>query len=154
MQITTPPRRRSATSAAGVLLLPFLLGGCHLLDQTSFGRGPQPPAADQLTQALASHGATPLLVIYPDDGVPFTDALNAAVGAAEARNGNVRFRVESVVPEHGSLIEQQTAIDQAGVTAQEMLSAMEDVGISPDRVTLGGRTEKGLLRREIRLYES
>ena len=136
-----------------LLLTALALANCRLVDQTSFGGAPRKPGPDELAAALASHGTAPLLVIRPDDGVPYGDALRLALAAAEARDGNVHFRVESVVPAQGDLNAQQAAMDANTASARQVLDDMGAAGINADRVTLGARTDAHVLRREIRLYQ-
>jgi type IV pilus biogenesis protein CpaD/CtpE len=128
------------------------LGGCRLVDQTSFGAAPRAPAPSELATALTADGAVPLLVMRPDDGVPYGDALRQAIQAAEVRDSNARFRLLSIVPAQGDLAAQQAALDANTAFAREMLVDMGAAGINSDRVTLLARTDAHVTRREIRLY--
>lgn len=145
-----PDRRVTATLALAAMLA---VAGCKLVDQTSFGGAPRPPSPDALAAALASHGAAPLLVIRPRDQVPYQDALREAIAAAAARNGNVRFRLESAAPQHGTLLAQQSALEATSAVAQQVLSDMEQDGIAPDRVDLTARAVPDVQTPEIRLYQ-
>lgn len=130
----------------------LMLGGCALVDQSTFGGKPLAPAPDQLASALASDGGVPLVVIQAGDGVAYAGALHEAVAEAEARNPNVRFRLESVVPAAGDLNTQQRALQDTSAQARAVMDVMGQQGISPERVTLAARTEAGVRRPEIRLY--
>jgi hypothetical protein len=143
-------RSRPAASLACLALL----AACRLVDQTSFGGAPRPPAPNDLAAALASHGQAPLLVIRPADRVPYDQQLRDAILAAEAKNGATRFRLESVVPAGGDLQAQQTAMNETAAAASAVLDAMAQSGIPPDRVTLGTRTDPTVTRSEIRLYQT
>ncbi len=124
------------------------------MDQTTFGGKPLAPAPDELAAAMASEGRTPLLVIRPADGPAYADALRTAVATAEARDPDVRFRLESVVPAAGALAAQQQALNAASAEARAVMDAMGVAGISPERVTLAARTDPTVQRSEIRLYRA
>jgi ABC-type sugar transport system substrate-binding protein len=141
---------RAALSAA----LVAGLADCAVVDQTTFGGKPLAPAPDQLAAALAPEASVPLLVIRLGDGTDYTSALQIAVASAEARDGTVRFRLESVVPAGGDLSAQQQALDNGAAQAREVMDAMGAAGISPERITLAARTEASLSRPELRLYRT
>lgn len=150
-------RRRIWQKAPGVGLtvaaLAAVLGGCRLVDQTTFGATPHPPPPDALASAFASGGRVPLLVIQPADEVPYTEALDQAVAAAEARNGSVVFTLVGVVPASGDEAAQTKAMDHNADAAHDVLDEMGQDGISPERVTLRARVEPNVTEAEIRLYE-
>jgi ABC-type sugar transport system substrate-binding protein len=127
--------------------------GCRLIDQTSFGGAPQTPAPKELTAALVSQSGSPVFVVSPDDAVPYWDSLRQVVRAAEARDANVRFRVESVVPGQANLRAQQSALEANTAAARQFVDYMGAAGVNADRIRLEARTEAHLLRREIRLYQ-
>jgi dihydroxyacetone kinase len=76
------------------------------------------------------------------------------VATAEARDPDVRFRLESVVPAAGALAAQQQALNAASAEARAVMDAMGVAGISPERVTLAARTDPTVQRSEIRLYRA
>lgn len=129
------------------------LAGCALIDQTSFGGAPRAPAPAELAAALASHGTDPLLVIRPDDGLPYGDGLRQAIAAAEARDGTVKFRLQALVPAQGDAASQAAALQANAATARAVLDDMGQDGIDPERVTLTAGTDTHLIRREVRLYQ-
>ena len=140
--------------APEALLLPMLLlGGCHLVDQTTFGGTPHPPAPDTLAAALRSNGTAPLLVILPDAGQLYLDALRQTVQTAEAANSEAHWRLQSAIPAVGDLAAQQAALDATTAFARQVLDDMGNAGISPDRVTLSATTDPRLKQREIRLFQ-
>jgi hypothetical protein len=130
------------------------LTSCAVVDQTTFGGKPQAPAPDELAAALAPGASAPLLAIRVGDGTDYTGALLNAVAVAEARDGSVRFRLESVVPAIGDLNAQQRALDNGAAQAREVMDVMATAGISPERITLGARAEPSLTRPELRLYRA
>ena len=146
--------RANRPSIAKTLLLPLLLlAGCHLVDQTTFGAAPRPPAPDALAAALRSNGTAPLLVILPDTGQLYLDALRQTVQAAEAANSDAHWRLQSAIPAVGDLAAQQAALDATAAYARQVLDDMGNAGIAPDRVTLSAITDPRLRQREIRLFQ-
>jgi hypothetical protein len=119
----------------------------------SFRGAPQTPAPKELTAALVSQSGSPVFVVSPDDAVPYWDSLRQVVRAAEARDANVRFRVESVVPGQANLRAQQSALEANTAAARQFVDYMGAAGVNADRIRLEARTEAHLLRREIRLYQ-
>ncbi|MDE2007313.1 MAG: hypothetical protein KGI51_12145, partial [Rhodospirillales bacterium] len=76
----------------------FALGGCKLVDQTTFAAAPPPmapvPAAPPATDARRA-----LVAIGPDaTAAEYGPVLRVAVRAAERRDGRVRFDVTAIAP--------------------------------------------------------
>ena len=138
----------------GALLGLLVLGGCHLVDQTSFGDKPRGPAGPEMAAAFASDGRLPLLTIRPDDRIPYADGLRQAIDQVEARDGNGRFRLVTVVPVSGDIDHQAALLDAAQSAARGVLDDMGADGISPDRVSLSGRSDPHVTRPELWLFGS
>ena len=126
---------------------------CTLVDQTSFGGAPRPPAPSEMARAFASGGQLPLLTVRPDDGVPYEDQLRQAIEAAETQHGSVQFRIEASVPAQGDADQQALALDAIQAASRAMLDQMGLDGITPDRVELSARADPQVQKRVIKLFQ-
>ena len=136
-----------------IFLLAALTAGCALVDQTTFGVPATPPAPDQLTDALQSRGAIPLVTIrYDGAAVAYAESLATAIDAAEARKPDVTFDVVTAVPAVGDPAAQVRAIEQGQGDAQQVMDWMADDGVTPDRIHLSARTDPTIRAREVRIY--
>lgn len=134
-----------------------LLGGCALIDQTTFnpdaGKPPvvamRPPPAPVLP---APSGPPALLTVRLGNEAPFADELRDAVAAARARKRDVAFDVVAVAPVGGSPAEQAARAEAGGEEAARVAEVIVSEGIPSSRVRLGSRTEPSVLAREVRVY--
>ena len=135
------------------LALGCALAGCGLVDQTTFGARPVPPAPDQLTEALQSRGAIPLVTIrYDGAAFVYAEPLATAIDSAESRKPDVVFDVVTAVPAVGDPTTQVQAIEQGQGDAQQVMDWMADDGVTPDRIHLSARTDPTIRAREVRIY--
>jgi hypothetical protein len=125
------------------VLLSLALGGCSLVDQTTFApspaekTAPAPPSVDP---------RTPLLTISYDTPNPsYQDMLQYAVRAAEARSPGVQYDVYAILPAGGDAAQAQSS-------AVEVMRAVLAQGVPASRVHLGLRTEPAEAVRQVRVY--
>lgn len=143
------------TAAARLaLILLFWCSGCKLVDQTTFGAKPIPPAPDQLTEALKPDSRVPLVTIrYADNAaVAQHEALRTAVDLAQARKPDAKYDVVTVVPARLTPDQQIAAAEQTQRDATDVMSQLADLGVDPTRMTLAVRTDPAILERELRIY--
>ena len=123
------------------------LGGCKLIDQTTFAPDPEPTAAIAATPAAAPRPASraPLVAIRYDTANPdFRDLLAYAIRAAEQRRPGGDYDVVATA----------TAKDagQASRDAATIMTAMKELGVAEARIHLGARLDPALTTREVRIY--
>ena len=127
----------------GLALSGCSLGGCSLVDQTTFAPSPEEKAA---APAQPSDPRTPLLSIGYDTPEPhYQDMLQYAVRAAEARAPGVQYDVYAMLPAGGDAA-------QAQGSAVEVMHAILAQGVPASRVHLGLRTEPAGAARQVRVY--
>lgn len=148
-----PSRVIAALAGLGL----FALAGCKLVDQTTFA--PAPAAA-----ALARRSAhtvpsakidarTPLLTIGPDTPVSgYRSLLSFAVRAAEQRDRNVRFDVTAVAPAHLAPAPQTAETDAAEAQATQVMRAIVQAGVPPDRILLRVVLDPAATRHAVQVY--
>ena len=148
-----PGRRAHLLGAVFVLAL----GGCTLIDQTTFAPAPgarpaapaapavavKPPPLDSRTPLLTIGAGTP-----PDD---YRALLRFAVGAAQRRDRDVRFDVMAVAPDS------PTGTDTAALRASlaEATDVMREIGaagVPADRIRLHAAPAPDATRGEVRVY--
>lgn len=145
------------------LLVPVLLCGCKLVDQTTFDpglrarmaqtRGSAAAAPDAApTSAPARSGPPPLLTIRFEGSADYELSLRQAVAQALARKPDVRFSVVTIVPQVGSLDDQVAAIGRHGGDARRVASDILADGVDSGQVELGARAEPGVTGHEVRVY--
>ena len=134
-------------------LTALLLGGCKLIDQTSFGARPVAPAPDFVAEALKPGSKLPLMTIR-FDGTPFNyDAqLKSVLELAQARRPEAKYQVVTVVPASGDPGKDIHAIENGRYDVRRLEDAMGNDGIAGDDIRTSARTEKGVTAREIRIY--
>ena len=141
---------------AGLLLvvpLGLALGGCSLVDQTTFGAKPRPPLPDQLTQALQAGSGVPLVVIRFDAAADAYDqAMRNAVDLALQRKPEAVFDLVTVVPARNTPDQQIALAEQGARSAAQVLAEMTDIGVPPDRIHLSVRSDPGPDQLELRIY--
>jgi hypothetical protein len=125
--------------------LAALLPGCRLVDQRTFRATPPAPGAEDVAHARLP--PLPLLIIrFDQPDFDYHPALADAVDAARSRKPDVGFEVLAPVPSATN----PTA--QGEADAVEIATALEAIGIPPERIRLGLRADPGAPPREIRVY--
>ncbi len=152
-----PARRRFRQGGWGLLCL-LALGGCTLIDQTTFAPAPGPrpvvaPAAARAAKPPPLDPRTPLLTIgaatSPDDYRPL---LRFAVGAARRRDRDVRFDVMAVAPEAAAGSAGAPALRASLATATAVMREIAAAGVPADRIRLHAGLAPDAARGEVRVY--
>ncbi len=151
-----PNRPKQATSrrrATPIALLAVLaLGGCKLIDQTTFAPAPAAPPTHPAA-ATKTESRTPLLTIGPDTPISgYRTLLGFAVRAAEQRDRNVRFDVTAVAPAGLPPARQAAATAAAETEATNVMQAITEAGVPADRILLRAVLDPATARREVRVY--
>lgn len=133
-----------------MLALLLALGACTLIDQRSFERTPQAPAAD--AAANAALPARALLTIRFDDGEDWRLPLQRAVEAAQARKPDVAFEVAATVAISAPPARQDQMLRQGTADATEIANGLLALGVDPDKVHVAVRGDAGNPPREVRVY--
>lgn len=140
------------------LLVVLALGGCALIDQTTFAPAPgarpaapaatplaaKPPPLDARAPLLTIGAATP-----PDDYRPL---LRFAVGAAQRRDRDVRFDVMAVAPEAAAGAAEAPALRASLATATAVMREIAAAGVPADRIRLHAGLAPDAPRGEVRVY--
>ncbi len=138
---------------SALCLLVFALSGCKLIDQTTFGAKPEPPAPDLLAEALKPDSRIPLVDIRFDGSeTAYGQELQRALEMAEARRPEAQYDVVAVAAAKGNADEQIKAADQASTAARAVIDQMIGFGINPSAIRLLARTEPGISVQEVRIY--
>jgi hypothetical protein len=135
------------------VLLALTLGGCTLIDQTTFAPDPEPPGPQQISAAATPDRRVPLLTIRYDVPNPsYEELLRYAVQAARARDAAIDFDVVSVVPGPGG----GAGVAQAGqagrADAADVMRTMMRLGVPDTSIRLGARSDAAATVREVRVY--
>ena len=138
------------------LLFPALLlavGGCTLVDQTTFATKPPAPPPGPVVEAPRLEKRTPLIVVAfttppPDYAAPLADA----VRAAEASRRGIGYDVIGMAAVAGTRAVQAQAEREAAVNATATMRAMLADGVPDSRIRLGVRTEIGLPVPQVRVF--
>lgn len=145
-------RPASATARAACLAAPLLLGGCKLVDQTTFAPAPVPPARAQLAVAKTP-ARVPLATVHlPDPAADYRGPLGYAVTQAEAVKPDVAFDVVTVLSGKGTPIEQERAAKQGRADAVAVMEALQKQGVPASRIRLGGEIDPAVSERTVRVY--
>ena len=148
------PRRWGLPGLACLLAL----GGCALIDQTTFAPAPGARPAAPATTALAVtppplDTRVPLLTIgaatAPDDYRPL---LRFAVSAAQRRDRDVRFDVMAVAPEPAAGAAGAPALRASLATATAVMREIAAAGVPTDRIRLHAGLAPDAPRGEVRVY--
>jgi len=133
------------------ILLCLTLGGCTLVDQTTFN-----PRAGFMEVAPPPPGLGPApALVTIDFGKPapvYEAALRQAVGDAVARKPGVAFDVATIVPADGTPAQQVAAATALNPDARTVARGINDAGVDEDRISLSARSEVGVSSRQIRVY--
>ena len=141
--------------AAHILALAVVLGlgGCKVIDQTTFGAKPQKPPPDMLARALAPGPPVPLVTIVFNGGqVAYTDQLRLAVLMAEGRHPGLQYDLVTVVPARGTPSEQEAAAQAGNADAIDVADEMDSLGVDPAHIHFSARTDADVNARELRIY--
>ena len=155
--ISSPTFRPRRAGLAGLLVV-LALGGCALIDQTTFAPAPgarpaapaatalvaKPPPLDSRAPLLTIGAATP-----PDDYRPL---LRFAVGAAQRRDRDVRFDVMAVAPEAAAGSGGASALRASLATATAVMREIAAAGVPADRIRLHAGLAPDAPRGEVRVY--
>ena len=164
-------RRRARLLGLGLLLA---LGGCKLIDQTTFapapGAHPAAPAAPTATvKPPPVDPRTPLVTIgagtAPED---YRALLRFAVGAAERRDPDVRFDVMALAPASsapqaaakstgmtsapGPADAEPPALRASVATATAVMHEIAAAGVPADRIRLHAALAADAAQGEVRVY--
>ena len=164
-------RRRARLLGLGLLLA---LGGCKLIDQTTFAPAPGtrpavPAAATAAVKPPPVDPRTPLVTIgagtAPED---YRALLRFAVGAAERRDREVRFDVMAVAPAAaaghaaangtaagaapGPSDAEPPALRASVATATAVMHEIAAAGVPADRIRLHAALAADAARGEVRVY--
>jgi hypothetical protein len=143
---------RHAVSFAALLAL----GGCKLLDQTTFAPSPEAPVKHEAPPGapVASFDKrVPLLSIgFGTPNPNYQDLLSYAVQQAESRRPDVAFDVVSVVPGTADSVPEALAAARGGDDAAQVMNELIAMGVSDTRIHLAIRTLPGLQERQVRVY--
>ncbi len=136
-----------------LLLLPITLGGCKLIDQTTFGPAPEVPAPSRLAALPPVQDRVALLTIrYSTPSPDYRDALRTAVGIAEERRPGTAYDVVAVVPAPQDPAQVNRELAQARQNAAAVMRSIMALGVADTRIGLAARTQPGLATREVRVY--
>jgi len=129
------------------------LGGCNLVDQTTFGGKPQKPPPDLLTQALRPGSTLPLVTIVFNGGeVAYAQQLRTAVQMAEVRKPDAQYDLVTVVSAKGDPSDQVKAARAGESDAIAVADEMGELGVDPARMHMAARTDPNVGARELRIY--
>ena len=148
------PRRWGLPGLACLLAL----GGCALIDQTTFAPAPgarpaapaaaalsvTPPPLDTRVPLLTIGAATP-----PDD---YRALLRFAVGAAQRRDRDVRFDVMAVAPDAAAGPGGAAGLRASLATAAAVMREIAAAGVPADRIRLHAGLAADAPRDEVRVY--
>jgi ABC-type glycerol-3-phosphate transport system substrate-binding protein len=138
---------------AALLLAAGALPGCTLIDQHTFAPEPDLPAATQVTNAALPEQRDALVTIRYDTASPaYADALNQAIGAAEARTPNLEYDVVAEVPQLKDPQAQTSQLAAGQEDAADVMRTIMDRGIPDTRIRLFARIDPLLGVREVRVY--
>ncbi len=142
------PRARPVALAALALL-----GGCKLIDQTTFGAKPVSPSPDFVAAALKPGSRLPLMTVR-FDGTPFNydTQLKSVLDLAQTRRPDAKYHVVTVVPASGDPEKDSRVIENGRYDVRRLEDAMTNDGVAGDDIRTSARTEKGVTAREIRIY--
>jgi len=124
------------------------LGGCKLIDQTTFAAAP-PPQATLPPAPVQLRGARRPLLVIGADATPdaYAPVLRLAVREAERRDPAVRFDVTAVAPEA-----HPAETDAAETAALQVMRAIGAEGVAANRILLRVTLDPGVASREVRVY--
>ncbi len=127
-----------------ILLLPFALSGCHLIDQTDFE--PKRPAPRALPPVPNPDPRTALVTIdFATSNPDYNAALATAIHAAETQRPGVLYDVVSVAGNDAGAL-------QGWTHAAEVMVAIEADGVIPARIQLGLQVDPGRKIPQVRVY--
>lgn len=131
---------------APLLLALLAFTGCSLIDRRTFAPAPEAKAQVAPPSPASIDPRTPLVMIeYVVPSPDYTELLNAAVRAAELRDGEVQFDVVSVTKD-------VTGTTEGMRRATEVMRAIMRNRVPTDRIHLGVRTDPTLTAAQVRVY--
>jgi hypothetical protein len=137
--------RKSRLAVLLAVLLPSVLAGCHLIDQSNFR--PKPPAPPPAPPPVPDPETRAALVTidYVKSNPDYVAALATAIHAAEAQRPGRLYDVVSVAGDDAGALLGRTH-------AAEVMVAIEADGVIPARLQLGLRVQPGLKVPQVRVY--
>jgi hypothetical protein len=128
-----------------------VLAGCKLVDQRTFEATPTAPAAAQLNRPDLPKA--PILTInFAFADMDWRPSVHKAVRDAEAHQPGVAFAVVTPIPIAASREVQDRFTRQGREDAVAVADELQAAGVTPDRITLGLRSDAGSPPREVRIY--
>jgi hypothetical protein len=149
--VSAPPAR-SASRRAALLLLPTLLAGCKLIDQTTFAPTPK-PVPPPPPPPPGPPPVPPLIDIrFDQPGVNYDAAVRQAVRAALARKRDVVFDVIAIAPTAPTLQAQLQGLNTAEDRLHSVAGVIARQGVAPAQIRLSARTEPGVTAISVRVF--
>ncbi len=127
----------------------LVLTGCTLVDQRSFRA--EAPAPGQAELARTALPALPLITVRFDAPVDQA-AIAGAVDLALARRPDAIFDVIAAIPGTASRAQQEAAMAQGRLDAEQVATALAQAGAARSRIEIGARGDSVPGLREIRVY--
>jgi hypothetical protein len=122
----------------------LLLGGCKLIDQTTFAPSPEAKPAASVAPNVDTRTAL-LTINYTEPNPSYQDVLRYAVRAAETRAPGVQYDVIAMLPSGAD-----PAVAQR--RSAEVMRSIMDQGVPASRIQLGLRAAEAGRPQEIRVY--
>lgn len=136
-------------------LLPMLLAaaGCTLITQRNFARSPNGVFALRADNGPPVPAIPALITIrYTVPDPDYEDALRVAVDAARQRKPDVLFRVQTVVPAHGSPDDQVQAARVASTAGRQVAEAIAADGVDIGQIELAASADPSVRLQEVRIF--
>ena len=150
--MSSSPARNATRRAALPLLLPTLLAGCKLIDQTTFAPTPK-PAPPPPPPPPGPPPVPPLLDIrFDQPGLNYDAAVRQAVRAALARKRDVVFDVIAIAPTAPTLQAQLQGLNAAEDRLHSVAGVIARQGVAPAQISLSARTEAGVTAISVRVF--
>jgi hypothetical protein len=136
-----------------LLLLPFCLAACHLVDQRDFDAhaGDRPALPHGPAPKVAVPAPALVMIRYDVPDPPYREALATAVARALARKHDVIFTVTSIVPSAGDVSAQVAAEGAAASSGRDVAAAIVADGADPGQVEQAVRQDSAAMVREVRV---
>jgi hypothetical protein len=145
-----------AAQIAALALASGALASCRLIDQRTFeGTGVFPGAAQLHAADYAARAAPPpplAIVRLGTPGVDWQTPLIAAARDAQVRRADVEFDLVTPIPSLATMSVQDRVARQGAADSAVVATALEGDDISPERIHLGLRGDRGQPPREVEVY--
>ncbi len=139
-----------------VLLFP-LLGGCTLIDQTTFAPSPEPKPPPVIVPPPVETRAPLIVIAASATPKEYTPSLRTVVRAAQARKRDIEYDVAGIAPATSAAAGQPAvasvvAQQEAGSHAAEVMRAIMAQGVPAARIHLAVRSDPAITAGEVRVY--